>query len=77
MKFTTKTILALSIMSTSDVNGHGRLTKPDAPQVDGGYGDHYYTQGKLNYMIHNYTCKFLFQGSYYSCFYYFFLITKI
>ena len=53
MQFSTKTILALSIISTSGVNGHGRLTKPEAPQVDDGYGDGVYgngffTQGKLN-----------------------------
>ena len=59
MQFSTKTILALSLMSTSDVvNAHGRLTNPDASQVDGfndhctttscqrqNYGDHWYTQG--------------------------------
>ena len=48
MQFSTKTILALSIISTTGVNGHGRLTKPDAPQVTGGYGDHWFTQGELN-----------------------------
>ena len=83
MQFSTKTILALSLMSTTDVNGHGRLTKPGAPEngrlTTPGvsqlvtYGDHWYNQGTLNYMmIHNYTCKFLFQGSYYLFFYYFF-----
>ena len=56
MQFSTKTILALSIISTSGVNGHGRLTKPGVPQVDDAiaYGDHWYSQGTLNYMIRNF-----------------------
>lgn len=46
MKFSTKTIIALSIISTSEVNGHGRLTKPDTIQIDAyGFKDHWYTQG--------------------------------
>ena len=53
MKFSTKTILALSIISTSGVNGHGQLTQPNAPQIDSGYTNHWYTQGELNCMICN------------------------
>ena len=34
MQFSTKTILALSLISTSGVNGHGQLTQPDGPQND-------------------------------------------
>ena len=47
MQFTTKTILALSIISTTNVNGHGILTKPFAPQEDYtiAWKDHWYTQG--------------------------------
>ena len=58
MQFSTKTILALSLMSTDVVHGHGRLKNPDASQIDGfndyctttscekdHYGDHWYTQG--------------------------------
>ena len=53
MQFSTKTILALSIISTSDVNGHGQLTQPDGTQVDGVYvndiyGNGFFTQGELN-----------------------------
>tara|TARA_B110001450_G_C17313352_1_gene356391 strand:+ start:197 stop:319 length:123 start_codon:yes stop_codon:yes gene_type:complete len=40
-------------MSTSGVNGHGQLTKPEGPQVDGGYGNHWFTQGELNQKISN------------------------
>ena len=53
MKFSTKTILALSIISTSGVNGHGTLTKPFGPQLDCAWKDFWYSQGELNYMICN------------------------
>ena len=60
MQFSTKTILALSIISTSGVNGHGQLTQPDGPQahvdgvdVNGIYGNGFYTQGELNQTISN------------------------
>ena len=53
MQFSTKTILALSLMSTSDVNGHGTLTKPFGPQNDVAWKDFWYTQGELNQKISN------------------------
>ena len=48
MQFSTKTILALSLISTSGVNGHGQLTQPDGPQNDVAWKDFWYTQGELN-----------------------------